>query len=112
MGGRGFYFLDKQRSGRKCLVSGSDRRIFCSTEMFNKEMLCEFVLSIGGVGGGGSEADVWGGGYPCPCCKLPESLRREASSLQDPWVRGDPRARLRIPAPPRSSVVSPDGFLL
>ena len=52
MGGRGFYFLDKQRSGRKCLVSGSDRQIFCSTEMFNKEMLCEFVLSIGGLGGG------------------------------------------------------------
>ena len=46
------YFLDKQRSGRKCLISGSNRRIFCSTEMFNKEMLCEFVLSIRDVGGG------------------------------------------------------------
>lgn len=52
-GWSGFYFLDKQRSGRKCLVSGSDRRIFCSTEMFNKEMLCEFVLSIGGGGEAG-----------------------------------------------------------
>ena len=37
-----FSFSDKQRSGRRCLVSGSDGRIFCSTEVFNKEMFRKF----------------------------------------------------------------------
>lgn len=37
-----FFFLDKQRSGRQCLVSGPDGQIFCPTEVLNKEVCCKF----------------------------------------------------------------------
>lgn len=32
------YFLDKQGSGRKRLIYGSDGRIFCSAEVLHEEM--------------------------------------------------------------------------
>lgn len=41
-GGRVFYFLDKQGSGRKRLISGSDGRLFCPAEVFHKEMCGRF----------------------------------------------------------------------
>lgn len=37
-----FHFLDKQGSGRKRLLSGADGRLFHSTEMLSKEVLCKF----------------------------------------------------------------------
>ena len=68
-----FYFLGKQRSGRKCLVSGSDGQVFCSTEMFSEEMLREFSPSVrvGRVGGRGLRRPAWGGGHPRQCWKRP-----------------------------------------
>lgn len=56
-----FYFLGKQRSGRKCLVSGSDGQVFRATEMFSEEMLREFSPSVwvGRVGGRGLRRPAW-----------------------------------------------------
>lgn len=56
-----FYFLGKQRSGRKRLVSGSDGQVFRATEMFSEEMLREFSPSVrvGRVGSRGLRRPAW-----------------------------------------------------